>query len=338
MVSQLNPKSVACLFAWVGGAEVPYITAMYDRERHRASTLPCTEPMDKNLPSTSVAQLGFVIPDTANFLLCSRGLLYRPQSKIIKASAVVCLLTHVDDPEPSVRRSCLKTILSHLKDRAPTSPLTSTQCLQLWRGLYVALYMHDSKNAISVQNLAAELASTVEIMAAKDEETPRNSDEGISSWLSTWADAFWETICREWVSIDQWRMNKVLLLVRFFLRETFKISLVAVATDDSDTKTRSKNLVSRQSQILEKWPLSPRERKVPDGLRLHVLDVWADELLGQFDVVHKQFESETIEATLRELAGTLMLPVETISKEALSKGVKLRAKDAIQLFAERFPA
>ncbi|EXJ82133.1 hypothetical protein A1O1_08202 [Capronia coronata CBS 617.96] len=243
--------------------------------------------------------------------------------------------------EPSVRRSCLKKILSHLNDRAPSSPLTPTQCLQLWRGFYVALYMHDSKNAVSVQNLTAELAGTVKTMAAKDAETDDDGDagsEGKPSWSETWAAAFWETICREWVSIDQWRLNKVLLLVRFFLRETFNVSFGYVVTDESDAKKGSKILISRQRQVVETWPLSPRERKVPDGLRLHVLDVWADELLGQFDAVHKQFESENIDAALQDVAKEFMAPVETISRNALSKGVKTRAKDAIQVFQERFPS
>ncbi|KAG9788845.1 hypothetical protein KCU88_g1659, partial [Aureobasidium melanogenum] len=247
--------------------------------------------------------------------------------------------------EPSVRRTCLKTIISHLTERAASSPLTSTQCLQLWRGLYVALYMHDSKNALSVQQLAAELAATVKLMAAKDEvATGSAGDENSNSksslsWLDTWATAFWETICREWTTIDQWRMNKVLMLVRFFLRETFNVCFTAIANDTDTTKANSKDLVPRQRQILETWPLSPRERKVPDGLRLHVLDVWVDELLGQLDVVRQSGnvddDDNAVAASLQQVARDLMTPVETISRQALSKGVKMRAKDAIQLFQEK---
>ncbi|KAL2419711.1 hypothetical protein ABEF95_005682 [Exophiala dermatitidis] len=252
--------------------------------------------------------------------------------------------------EPSVRRACLKTIISHLTERAASSPLTSTQCLQLWRGLYVALYMHDSKNALSVQQLAAELAATVKLMAAKDEEATssgeddensngksKSNSKNSPSWLDTWATAFWETICREWTTIDQWRMNKVLMLVRFFLRETFNVCFTAIANDTDSTN--SKDLVLRQKQILETWPLSPRERKVPDGLRLHVLDVWVDELLGQLDVVRQSGnvddDDNAVAASLQQVARDFMTPVETISRQALSKGVKMRAKDAIQLFQEK---
>ncbi|KIW99671.1 uncharacterized protein Z518_11084 [Rhinocladiella mackenziei CBS 650.93] len=244
--------------------------------------------------------------------------------------------------EPFIRRSCLKDIIFHLNDRSATAPLTLTQCLQLWRGLYVALYMHDSKNAISVQNLTAELAGTVRAMFAKDEE--RGSDGQTSSWLATWASAFWATICREWASIDQWRMNKVLLLVRFFLRETFNVILVSVSKTDVDVKATSKNLLTTQITVLETWPLSPRDRKVPDGLRLHVLDIWVDELAGQIGSAErgndesKGNQSGNLKSHLIEASTRCMTPVENLSKEALSKGVKLRAKDALKIFQEKFSA
>ncbi|KAJ9495366.1 hypothetical protein LTR99_002782 [Exophiala xenobiotica] len=243
--------------------------------------------------------------------------------------------------EPSIRRTCLKTIIAHIDERSPSSPLTSTQCLQLWRGLYVALYMHDSKNALSVQKLAAELAHTVQTMASKDDEV-RNAGSQTYSWLETWSLAFWETICREWPSIDQWRMNKILLLVRFYLREVFNLSLQSVLDDDSEGKENSTNFITSQVHILEAWPLSPRERKVPDGLKLHVLDIWADELAGQVDAVQKghsqtgETENESASAALTDVANIFMTPVEEVSKEALHKGVKMRAKEALKSYQDQF--
>src|ERR1700761_1214481 len=160
----------------------------------------------------------------------------------------------IHSTEPSLRRTSLKNALSHISDRSPSSPLTPTQCLQLWRGLYVALYMHDSKNAVSVQNLTVELAGTIQMMAAKDEEFGSSS----SHWLDAWTAAFWETICREWASIDQWRMNKVLLLVRLALRETFDVLLNSALTHDLEAKSQSKARFPSQIQVLTAWPVSSR--------------------------------------------------------------------------------
>ncbi|KAJ9632828.1 uncharacterized protein PV06_09742 [Exophiala oligosperma] len=246
--------------------------------------------------------------------------------------------------EPSTRRACLKTITTHLEERSPSNPLTPTQCLQLWRGLYVALYMHDSKNAVSVQNLASELSKTVQTMASKDDELRTGQSD--PSWLQSWSLAFWETICREWSSIDQWRMNKILMLVRFVVRETFNVSLSRAASeldDDTSTSPSSLSITSQQTKIFETWPLSPRERQVPDGLRLHVLDVWVDELSGQVDAVQKGLDEGSGETSAEKkstlidgAAKRFMVPVEKISKEAISRGVKMRAKDALKRWQESF--
>jgi ribosomal RNA-processing protein 1 len=199
--------------------------------------------------------------------------------------------------------------------------------------------MHDSKNAVSVQNLIAEIAGLLKVVAAKDTDISRSGGQA-GVWLDTWTTAFWETISREWVSIDQWRMNKVLLLVRFFLRETFSLLFAAVSVDESQSGFTSNESVTRQVQVLETWPLSPRERKVPDGLRLHVLDVWSDELVGQLKAAQggqdSTMESGEDEAkgALTDAAKLMMAPLEKISKEALSKGVKIRAKEALKSFQE----
>lgn len=199
--------------------------------------------------------------------------------------------------------------------------------------------MHDSKNAVSVQNLIAEIAGLLKVVAAKDDEIRRSGGQA-GVWLDTWTTAFWETISREWVSIDQWRMNKVLLLVRFFLRDTFSLLFAAVSVDESQSRSTSKESVTRQVQVLETWPLSPRERKVPDGLRLHVLDVWSDELVAQLKAAQGGQDSTTesgedgVKVALTDAAKLMMAPLEKISKEALSKGVRTRAKDALKSFQE----
>ncbi len=198
--------------------------------------------------------------------------------------------------------------------------------------------MHDSKNALSVQRLIADLAGTLRTMNDKDQELSKNSKSINQSWLETWATAFWETLSREWASIDQWRMNKVLLLIRFFLREQFALAFSWATKEDP----KPKDQVARQIQILEAWPLSPRERKVPDGLRLHVLDVWNEELDGQLTAAQKVLDDAedddtagNMKAILLNTTKELMEPVRKIGREALSKGVRTRAKEAVKLAEER---
>ena len=70
--------------------------------------------------------------------------------------------------DSSKRRACFKTLQKHLEDRPNNAPLSHHDCLQLWRGMFVAVYMHDSKNTISVQNLLKDIAGTFSMISAKD--------------------------------------------------------------------------------------------------------------------------------------------------------------------------
>ena len=92
-----------------------------------------------------------------------------------------------------------------------------------------------------------------------------------------------------------------------------------------------------QVEALGKWPLSTGRgttegRKVPDGIRYHVLDVWVDELMNTFpkeagegEGKEERGEESRKDAVLEMIMGL----VEKVAKEALTKGVRLRAKDVL---------
>ena len=143
-------------------------------------------------------------------------------------------------------------------------------------------------------------------------------------------------MAREWTSIDAHRMDKYLLFVRFVVRRVFA-GMVQDATNKEDTE---EEVQKRQITLLENFPLSPRERKVPDGLRYHVLDIYVDELeravaLGEDggNEEEKEEEEEQDEEEISEETRTrverLLAPVETVAKEGLSKGVRVRAKEVL---------
>jgi ribosomal RNA-processing protein 1 len=183
--------------------------------------------------------------------------------------------------------------------------------------------MHDSKSPISVQNLIATLADLTVCTA-----TPA-SPMAVALPLT---EAFWTTMAREWTSIDAHRMDKYLLFVRFVMRRILA-GIVQDATDKEDAE-EEEEIRKRQVALLERFPLSPRERKVPDGLRYHVLDVYVDEL--ERAVAFEQDggeEEEQGEEEMSEVMSTwverLLVPVETVAREGLSKGVRLRAKEVL---------
>lgn len=70
----------------------------------------------------------------------------------------------------------------------------------------------------------------------------------------------------------------------------------------------------------EGGPLSPGDKKVPDGVRYHVLDVWNDELWGV--VGEDKAEKNVVEL--------LMEPVERLLKEGRGKVVRTRAREVLE--------
>lgn len=207
--------------------------------------------------------------------------------------------------------------------------------------------MHDSKNAISVQKLIAELAGTFSIIAAKDEELSDRETEGdkTSMWLSPWHVAFWTTIVREWRGIDQWRINKYLSLVRFVIRELFVVTfsrLLATGTSDvaSQATAQTREMLEAQLRVLKTTgPFNPKDRKIADGLRLHLCDIWIDELLVAREQVMTEKGAEPIseDLTATDILYAIKKPLQELAhgSSQAQKNVRDKAKEALQEFDEK---
>jgi len=183
------------------------------------------------------------------------------------------------------------------------------------------------------QNLCAELAGLIDVLP----------DEAVGPWLA----AFWETLGREWTGIDVYRMEKFLLLVRRVLAAVLAWVCAALpepasAEKDDDkttiqeaqeTETKASKKAKKKSRdridaVLENladWPFETEDNlsKMPPGLRLHVLDIWVDEVekLGLLDA-EKTGESG------RQFLDRLGLLIEAQTRSTC-KPVRLRAKDTL---------
>lgn len=229
-------------------------------------------------------------------------------------------------PDPALRRSTLKTLLSHLS-ASPTPQITALQSLQIWTSLFYTIYMHDSRSTapLSTQTLITTLSTTL-LLRTIPRENP-------SLKLALTA-GFWETISREWSGIDRHRMDKYLLLIRLMLRAVFGVLYWSTCEEASEEE---KEAARGQVEGLGRWPLSSGRgsgegRKVPDGIRYHVLDVWVDELEMAFrDAEGEGGEGgkEGEEKRKKAVVDMVMGVVEGVATETLTKGVRLRAKDVL---------
>jgi ribosomal RNA-processing protein 1 len=107
------------------------------------------------------------------------------------------------------------------------------------------------------------------------------------------------------------RMDKYLYLVRVYLRAAWK----RLSRDDwADTVVLECYL-----DLLGSMPLHPTDRKVPDGMRYHVTDVYVDELE---EVGLKKEQSELIQK--------LLGPLENLEKKSRTKTVRSRVREALE--------
>ena len=104
-------------------------------------------------------------------------------------------------------------------------------------------------------------------------------------------------------------MDKFLRLVRYYVNASF--TYLSAHTWDS-------SLVADYVLVIGDIPLSPTDRKVPDGLRYHVLDVWVEEL----DSVDREKKEDCP-------VDEIMEPVRRLEKAGATKMVRERARETL---------
>ncbi|KAK5634472.1 hypothetical protein RRF57_010185 [Xylaria bambusicola] len=216
-------------------------------------------------------------------------------------------------PDRKTRTSALESLRTFVSAAATSSRLTHLDNLKLWKGLYYSLWMCD--RPIPQQNLCAELAGLISVLP----------DEAVGPWLA----AFWETVGREWTGIDVYRLEKFMLLVRRMLGASLawvcEVLAKEAATEETKKSRRSLVRIDALLENLASWPFETEDNlsKVPVGLRLHVLDIWIDEVekLGLLD-------AEKTGEPGRQFLDRLGLLIEAQTRSTC-KPVRLRAKEML---------
>ncbi|KAI2607950.1 hypothetical protein GGR54DRAFT_633099 [Hypoxylon sp. NC1633] len=225
-------------------------------------------------------------------------------------------IKHLASSDRKIRTSALGTLRTYLSAPTTARKLTDLDHMKLWKGLFYSVWMCD--RPVPQQNLCAELAALLSILP-----TP-SDDEG--AVVIPFLRAFWATLSREWTAIDVLRMEKYLLLVR----RVFGASLAWVGEGKRTRKearwtgTRAVRLL----QLLEEWPLESTGdlAKVPVGLRLHVLDIWVDEV-KRLELLEEGGE-EGQDNGGKEFLDKIRAIVE-VQTRSTCKPVKARAKESL---------
>ncbi|KAL6699191.1 nucleolar protein,Nop52 domain-containing protein [Trichoderma pleuroticola] len=190
-----------------------------------------------------------------------------------------------------LRTESLSSLQAFLSSRRSLSPLDARK---LWTGLYYALWMTDRPRP--QQALAADLASLVFGLQP--------------ACVEPWLAAFWSVLGVQWPHIEALRLDKFLLLVRRMFAAHVK-----VAKEDGFRG----DLAEQVLRVFAQWCFDVEdENKVALGLRLHVLDVWVDELEREGALAAEDEHAKAFVKRVGALVESLKrCPVKSVRQRAL---------------------
>nr|POE47404.1 ribosomal rna-processing protein 1 like [Quercus suber] len=188
----------------------------------------------------------------------------------------------------ATRDAALLSLRTFLSRPAPFSPLDN---LKLWKGLFYCMWMSDKP--LNQQRLARDLAALVDALRTPDARL-------------AFIAAFWETMCNMWLEIDALRMDKFLYLLRCYVGKGFELCM-----------GEGEEFTQRYLELLERAPLEPKDHRIPNGVRFHVLDVYLDEL-------------EKVDSRRTADVEKFLEPVGKLRSETLTKAVRERCVEALE--------
>lgn len=155
--------------------------------------------------------------------------------------------------DAKVRNNVLKNLKKWLRTRSESSyQFSDGDFLRLWKGLYYCMWMSDKP--LVQEELSEELGSLLHAFPS--------INIGVQFFQN-----FLETMCLEWFGIDQWRIDKFMMLVRRVTRQM----LFALKNSEWDEDAIKQFAVALNKTIFQ-------INKCPKGLLFHICDLYVEEL------------------------------------------------------------
>lgn len=176
--------------------------------------------------------------------------------------------------------------------------LDNSELQKLWRGLFYTMWFSDRPR--TQQRLADDLANLLLVIDSKT----------FIGFLS----AFWTIIARDWDGIDKHRIDKFYLLIRRY---------VAAALRRLQNEGWEDDWIEAYNQVMREIPLNVPDAKIPNALRLHMFDIYLDEMEKVFKESLDD-EEDTIDGEKFPIS-KLLEPVEKIAKDSRQKLIRQNA-------------
>ncbi|KAK4516858.1 60S ribosomal protein L32 [Mucor velutinosus] len=195
-----------------------------------------------------------------------------------------------------------KAIRSLRKFLSTGSNLDEIELIKLWKGLFYCYWMSDKP--LIQQALANDLGALVMEMPAAN--------------AIPFLKAFWQIHCQEWHGLDRIRLDKYYLLLRRVIYFSFQF----LARESWDQV-----YLEAYTDMLIEGPLSPTDRKNPDAIRYHVIDLYFEELEKVLDDVRAKLEeADDLDVPMEEISR----PLTVLAKEGSHKTLRNKAKEALK--------
>jgi len=154
-------------------------------------------------------------------------------------------LVHTDK---AVRDKTVAALRIWLGARCHSAQLSDLDLAKIWRGLWYCVWMCDK--APFQRELATNISSFVHLF----------SEDKLDAFR--FQTCFYETMRRDWIKIDKFRLNKYYSLIRHFLREGLKFCIV-------EGMVKVGLLMGLMSILRDECLL-----QLPNGFRMHVADIF----------------------------------------------------------------
>ncbi|XP_076854551.1 uncharacterized protein rrp1 [Brachyhypopomus gauderio] len=172
-----------------------------------------------------------------------------------KRDPEIFLAQRLASNEKSTRTKALKTLRKYisLRSQKVEGGFSSADLLKIWKGLFYCLWMQDKP--LLQEELSDQISRLMHSFCTTDSQL-------------LYFETFLQTLKREWNGIDRLRMDKFFQLVRFVFRQAFEM-LKRREWETSMVNHFSERFMAQLFQSKD---------GVPDGLVLHILDVYMTEL------------------------------------------------------------
>ena len=207
-------------------------------------------------------------------------------------------LAHTDK---SVRDDAFEMVGNWLESQLPSISIKEEdemenqhlELLKFWKALFYCVWMSD-KPAVQME-LVGKVAHLLRIFYQPLTLSPniKNKKEKVQLEKSVWDHraengiiffrCFFETLIREWAGLDRYRLDKFLSLIRKMLHEGFLFCSDRLNESGSSKKARDNEMTNWEKKasagIASVLSDVMSSSSTPNGIRLHIADIFVDELL-----------------------------------------------------------